>query len=359
LRDIQPAGNSQLRLTIQRRLDHLTKPAGSLGRLEELALQYGLARGSAELKLARKAMFIFCADHGVAAEGVSAYPSAVTAQMARNFVRGGAAINVLCRQCGIDPRIVDVGVNTDFEPDLPILARKIGRGTQNFLKGPAMSEAQALASVEAGILLAREAAGQGYDILGAGEMGIGNTTAATAMLACFSGRDAGQLTGRGTGITDAQLARKAEVVRQSLALHRPDPGDPMQVLAAVGGFEIGAIAGLIFGAAAAKVPVAVDGFIASVGALAACRRQPSVLPYLFFSHLSAERGHAAALELMGARPLLALELRLGEGTGAALAISLIESAARLFTEMATFESAGVSQQIRSDPAASGATGKTA
>ncbi len=321
---------------VRRRLDCLTKPRGSLGRLEELAVQYGAARGTAKLRVERKAVFIFCADHGVAAEGVSAYPREVTRQMVRNFLAGGAAINVLCRQYGIDAYVVDVGVDGDVEPGA--LDRRVARGTRNFLHEPAMTRAEAEQALAAG----REMAAMAYDLAGTGEMGIGNSTAAAAVVAGLTGRDPEEVAGRGTGIDDARWRHKVEVVRRALARHAPDPGDPMAVLAAVGGFEIAAIAGLILEAAERKLAVVVDGFIATAGALVAARLEPRSCNAMFFAHRSAEAGHGAALEALDARPLLDLGMRLGEGTGAALGIALVESAVRLYREMATFESAGVS-----------------
>ena len=342
---IRPVDDPALAAQIQHRLDHLTKPPGSLGRLEELALRYGLARGMADLRLTRQAMFIFCADHGIAAEGVSAYPAEVTPQMVRNFAAGGAAINVLCRQLHIEPRIVDVGVNAEFEPELPILWCKVAPGTRNFLHEPAMTLDQATAALEIGIALATEAAVEGFDLLGAGEMGIGNTTSAAAITAALTGCEPEAVAGPGTGITEVQRRHKADVIHRSLALHRPDPRDPLAVLAAVGGFEIAALAGLLLGAASRRLPVAVDGFIASAAALVAARFAPEVLGYLFFSHRSAEPGHALVLDALDACPLLSLDLRLGEGTGAALAMGLLDSALRLYNEMATFAAAGVSQGV--------------
>lgn len=332
---IQPAGPPELRQRIASRLDHLTKPPGSLGRLEELALRYGLARGTEDLVLEHKKMLVFCADHGVAAAGVSAYPSDVTRQMVRNFVRGGAAISVLCRQFAIETVIVDMGVAGPPEPGA--LDRKIGQGARNWLLEPAMSAAQAVQSIEGGIALA-----QGADIFGVGEMGIGNTTAAAALLCAFTGIEPELAVGRGTGVGDEALRRKAEVVRKGLALHAPGPADPVGALAAVGGFEIGGMCGLLLGAAARRCPVVVDGFIAGSAALVAQALAPRVRDYLFFAHLSAESGHARMLEFLGAQPLLSLGMRLGEGTGAALAINLLDSSVRLYREMATFTSAGVS-----------------
>lgn len=337
---IAPAADAELERAVRRRLDSLTKPLGSLGRLEEIALRYALARGRGDARLVRKAMFVFCADHGIAREGVSAYPPEVTAQMVANFSAGGAAINVLCRVHGIETRIVDMGVNADLGS--VAMSRKIARGTANFLHGPAMSQTQAVVALETGIELAAEAAREGFDILGAGEMGIGNTTAAAAVVAAFTGCDAAEVVGPGTGIAAERMAFKTDVVRRALALHAGELQNPLDVLACVGGFEIGAMAGLMLGAAAQRVPVAVDGFISGAAALAAVRLCPAVLPYLFFSHQSTEPGHGVLLAALGAKPLLQLDLHLGEGTGAALGIALIESAMALYTHMATFESAGVS-----------------
>jgi len=321
---------------IRRRLDNLTKPRGSLGRLEELAVAYGVARGTADLRLERKAIFVFCADHGVAAEGVSAYPREVTRQMVRNFVSGGAAINVLCRQYGIDAFIVDAGVDGDPEPG--VIGRRVARGTRNFLHEPAMTAEQAAQAVAVG----REMAARGgYDIVGTGEMGIGNTTAAAAVVSALTGRDAAEVVGRGTGIDDARWRHKVDVVRRALARHAPAATDPLGVLSAVGGFEIAAIAGLVLGAWERRVAVVVDGFIATAGALLAARLEPGTRAAMLFAHRSAEAGHGVALEALEASPLLDLGMRLGEGTGAALAIGLIESAVRLYREMATFDSAGV------------------
>jgi nicotinate-nucleotide--dimethylbenzimidazole phosphoribosyltransferase len=270
----------------------------------------------------RKAMLLFCADHGVVEEGVSPYPQEVTAQMVANFRAGGAAITVLCRQYGIEPIIVDMGV---------------GKPTRNFAREPAMSRADAERAVDAG----REHAADG-DLLGAGEMGIGNSTAAAALLCAFTGIDPREAAGSGTGLDDAGVARKADVIARALALHHPDPADAIGVLATLGGFEIAAIVGLILGAAQKRRVVVLDGFISCSAALVVRAMEPAALDYVIYSHRSAERGHRRMLEALNARPLLDLDMRLGEGTGAAIGISLVESAVRLYREMATFESAGVS-----------------
>ncbi len=340
---IPPVENADLSHAIRRRADSLTKPLGSLGRLEEVMLQYGLARGKATAKIGRKAIFVFCADHGIAREGVSAYPPEVTAQMVSNFLGGGAAISVLCRQYGIEARIVDAGVDADLSGAPGLIHRKVARGTASFLHAPAMVEKQAFEALDVGIELAVAAAREGFDILGAGEMGIGNTTAAAALIAAFTGRDAADVAGLGTGIAAERLVHKADVVRRAITLHAAALHSPLSTLAAVGGFEIASIAGLMLGAASERLPVVVDGVISSAAALAAVKLCPAVLPYLFFSHQSTEPGHAVLLDHLGVRPLLHLELHLGEGSGAALGIAVIESAMRLYNEMATFESAAVSR----------------
>ncbi|HLH39247.1 MAG TPA: nicotinate-nucleotide--dimethylbenzimidazole phosphoribosyltransferase [Bryobacteraceae bacterium] len=321
---IIPIADAELAARVQRRLDSLTKPPGSLGRLESLALRIALIQQSETPSIGRKAMLIFCADHGVVAEGVSPYPAEVTAQMAANFHAGGAAINVLCRHYGIEPVIVDVGV---------------GRPTKNFAREPAMTRKQA----ERAIAIGMEHAGRA-DLLGAGEMGIGNSTSAAAIFAAISGLDPGETTGRGTGLDEAGVAHKAEVIRRALKLHRPDPCDGIGVLAAVGGFEIAAIAGLILAAARLRRVVVLDGFISCSAALIARTIAPAALDYVIYSHRSAERGHRRMLEFLNVEPLLDLDMRLGEGTGAALGINLAEAAVKLLCEMATFQSARVSNR---------------
>ncbi len=307
---------------IRQRLDSLTKPPGSLGRLEELALRVGLIQNTSMPNIASKAMLIFCANHGVAEEGVSAYPAEVTRQMMANFHAGGAAINVLCRNFGIEPVIVDMGVDNP---------------TRNFTRDAAMTREETQAAIETG----RSYAGSA-DIIGAGEMGIANTTAAAALLCAFTGIDPEDAAGRGTGLDDAGLERKVDAIRRGLARYRPDPSDPIAVLAALGGREIAAIVGLILGAAEQRTVVMLDGFISCSAALVARAMQPRALDNVLFAHCSAERGHRKMLEALGARPLLDLDMRLGEGTGAALGIALVEASVKLYREMATFSSAGVS-----------------
>jgi nicotinate-nucleotide--dimethylbenzimidazole phosphoribosyltransferase len=323
----------------QQRLDSLTKPPGSLGRLEELARNLCVMRGSPDLVLEKRVIFTFAADHGVSRSGVSAYPREVTAQMVFNFVRGGAAINVLCRHYEIENVVVDAGVDHDFGDLQGLVNRKIARGTENFLERPAMTRDQAIASIRIGIDIAH-----GYDLIGTGDMGIGNTTSSAAILAVLTGTPVEEAVGRGTGVDDDKLKNKANVVRRAIELHKPDPNDALDVLAKIGGFEIGGIAGLILGAASRKIPVVVDGFISGAGALIAARLNPACRDYLFFSHLSHERGHRRMLEFVDARPILDLDMCLGEGTGAAIAMDVITAAARIYNEMATFESASVSRK---------------
>lgn len=332
-----------LQQQIEDRWNSLTKPPGSLGRLEEMVTRYALLRGTAEPKVRKKGLFIFCADHGVATSGVSAYPSEVTRQMVANFVAGGAAINVLCRRFTIEPVVVDVGVRGPA--DNGAVNRKIAEGTRNFTTEPAMSRDQARFAIETGRKLAGEGAAD-FDILGAGEMGIGNTTSAAALLSTFSGLDPEVTAGRGTGVDDAGLHRKVEAIRAALHLHTPDPSDPIGTLAAIGGFEIGAIAGFILGAAQSRAPVVLDGFISCSAALIAKAIEPESMDAVFFSHRSAEQGHSHMLEHLGVEPYFALDMRLGEGTGAALTIHLLETALDLYYHMATFVQAGVSNEVK-------------
>jgi nicotinate-nucleotide--dimethylbenzimidazole phosphoribosyltransferase len=328
----------------QEKLDNKTKPLGSLGRMEEFARRFAAITGSLEPQTGKKLIFTFAADHGVVAEGVSAFPKEVTPQMVLNFLNGGAGINVLARHVGAEVMVVDMGVDYDFGPIPGLIDSKIARGTRNFSKGPAMTRDQAIAALETGIRLAEDCRANGVSMAGTGEMGIGNTTAASAIISAVSGIDVAEVTGRGTGIGDEALHNKIRVIRQSLEINRPDPADPVDVLAKVGGLEIAGIAGLVIGCAANRIPVVIDGFISTSGALIASEMHPHIRDYLFAAHESVEIGHRFMLEHLGAEPILDLKLRLGEGTGAALAMGLIEAGVKILKEMATFEQAGVSEQ---------------
>jgi nicotinate-nucleotide--dimethylbenzimidazole phosphoribosyltransferase len=323
-----------------RHLDSLTKPVGSLGRLEELAMSLAVLRGGVPA-VERPVIFTFAADHGVVAEGVSAYPQTVTAQMVNNFLRGGAAVNVLARQAGARVVVADLGLANPVGPTEGLVQAPVGHGTRNIACGPAMTDAQATQAIETGARLAIQAIEGGADLLATGEMGIGNSTSASAITAAITGVDPAQVTGRGTGIDDAAWARKVTVVGRALAANRPDPRDGLGVLAALGGFEIAGLVGVILAGAAHRTPVAVDGFISTAAALVAVVMASDARHALFASHCSAEPGHGIALTHLDLRPYLDLELRLGEGTGAALFIHLARAAARIYAEMATFKSAGV------------------
>lgn len=327
------------------RLDSLTKPQGSLGKLEEIAKRIVAITGTQMPPLfGKKAIFTFAGDHGVVEEGISAYPREVTVQMVLNFLQGGAGINVLARHAGADVVIVDIGVDHDFD-DHPILVRrKIVRGTKNMRKGPAMTRDEAIRAVEAGIELAGEYADRGYSLFGTGDMGIGNTTPSSAIASVMTGTPAAEVTGYGTGITDEGRARKIRVVEDAIAINRPDPYDPIGVLAAVGGAEIGGIAGLILGAASRRVPVIVDGLISTAGAIIAYGIMRSASGYMFAAHNSVEQGQGIMLETIGLEPILDLGLRLGEGTGSALAMMVIEAALKIYREMATFDEARVNKR---------------
>lgn len=325
-------------------LDRLTKPRESLGRLEALAAQYVMITGELKPSVPRGMVFTFAADHGITIEGVSAYPSEVTGQMVLNFLRGGAGVNVLARHTGMAVRVVDIGVAHDFSSVPELIHKKVMYGTKNFLLEPAMSRKQAEQAVLVGAELAMEAVEEGIGLVGTGDMGIGNTTPSAAITAVMTGRPVSEVTGRGTGIDDAVHARKMSVIQRALDLHRPNRADALDVLAKVGGLEIGGLAGLILGAAAKRVPVVLDGFIAGAAALIAVGLQPLCRSYLIASHRSVERGHRAVLDHMRIKPLLDLDLRLGEGTGACLGMSLVCAAIKIYTEMATFDEAGVSEK---------------
>lgn len=337
---IKPLDETAMQAARQRQ-NELTKPPGSLGRLEELSVKLAGIQSRVRPTVERKTIVVMAADHGVAQEGVSAYPAEVTPQMVLNFLQGGAAINVFARQVGAQVLVVDLGVAADLPPHPALLNCKVGYGTANLAQGPAMTTEQALAAICQGIEVAGELGGK-VDLLATGDMGIGNTTAASAIVAAFTGLDVELVTGRGTGLDEAGWKNKVKIIRQSLEINQPDPANPLDVLTKVGGFEIAGLVGLIFGAATARVPVVIDGFISSAAALVATEWWPEVSNYLIAAHNSVEIGHRAMLERMELSPLLNLNLRLGEGTGAALAMGIVEAAARALNEMATFGEAGVS-----------------
>lgn len=327
------------------RQDMLTKPRGSLGRLEELSVKIAGITGKVMPRIEQKTIVTMAGDHGVVAEGVSAYPQEVTAQMVYNFLRGSAGINVLARHIGARVVVVDMGVAANLEPHPSLVSKKIAFGTCNMAKEPAMSRQQALRAIEEGIEVINGEVAKGLDIVGVGDMGIGNTTPSSAICATITGEPVAKVTGRGTGIGDEQLSSKVKVIETALALNKPNPRDAIDVLSKVGGFEIGGIAGVILGAAAQRIPVVIDGFIAGAAALIAARLCSEVKDYLIAAHVSAEIGHRVVLDYLGLKPLLDLEMRLGEGTGAALAISIVEAAAKTLAEMATFADAGVSEKL--------------
>lgn len=331
----------------QERQDVLTKPQGSLGRLEELSIQLAGIQGKPIPQIRHKAIITMAGDHGVVAEKVGNWPQEVTAQMVYNFLGGGAGINVVARQVGARVVVVDMGVATELKPSPELLSRKVAQGTRNMARGPAMTEEQAVRSIETGIEIVAVEAAKGLDIVGIGDMGIGNTTPSAAICSMITGKPAAEVTGRGTGLTDEQFAHKVEVVKQAIRKNRPNPKQPLDVLAKVGGFEIGGLAGVMLGAAARHIPVVIDGFISGAAALIATTLAPQLKDYLLAAHLSTEAGHRVMLDYMGLKPLLNLEMRLGEGTGAALGIFLAETSARILAEMSTFAEAGVSARNES------------
>ncbi len=343
LQAIQPLKEKFFALAHER-WDALTKPQGSLGHLEEMAKRYVAIVENLKPTVERKLIFVFAADHGVVAEGVSAYPKEVTAQMVYNFLRGGAAINVLARHVGAKVLVVDIGVDHDFGVIPGLLNLKVARGTRNIHEGPAMTREEAWQALSFGVEMADLARKEKADLVATGDMGIGNTTASSAILAALTGLPPAQVTYRGTGIDDQTLARKIKVIQEALMINRPDPRDPVDVLAKVGGLEVAGIAGLIIGCAFHRIPIVVDGFISTAGAMIACALNPLIKNYIFAAHESAEIGHKFMWKELEAKPILNLSLRLGEGTGAALAMSLIEAALKLFKEMSTFAEAGVSSK---------------
>jgi nicotinate-nucleotide--dimethylbenzimidazole phosphoribosyltransferase len=325
------------------RQERLTKPSGSLGILEDLSVQLAGLAGACPPPLPEPAVIaVFAGDHGVHAQGVTPWPQEVTAQMVANFLAGGAVVNSFAAQVGAEVRVVDVGVLADLTPAPGLIIGKVRPGTADMTTGQAMSRRDAERAVAAGIATAHDLADAGFRCLVTGDMGIANTTPAAAMIAVFTGIPHADVTGRGTGIDDLAYARKVDAIGRALALHRPDASDPVGVLAAVGGLEHAALAGFVLGAAARRIPVVIDGVIACSGALAAAALAPDCVHAMVAGHLSTEPGARAALDVLALRPLLTLDMRLGEGSGAALAVPLVQSAARLLRDVATFDSAGVS-----------------
>lgn len=326
------------------RQDILTKPRGSLGRLESLSIQLAGITGNPQPRIQHKVIVTMAGDHGVVAEGVSAYPQEVTPQMVANFLNGGAAINVLARHIGARVVVVDMGVAAELGSHAGLVDKKVAPGTDNIARGPAMSREQAVQALLSGAQVVEAEIGQGLDILGTGDMGIGNTTPSAAIAAAITGRSPAEIVGRGTGVDDAGLSRKIAAVQRALMVNRPDPADALDVLAKVGGFEIGGLAGAMLAAAAHRRPVVVDGFISTAAAMIAVGLAPEARSYLIPAHRSQELGHRIMLDWLGLKPLLDLDLRLGEGTGAAIGISLAEAACKILSEMATFAEAGVSDK---------------
>ena len=330
----------------QKRLDNLTKPQGSLGRLEELAKQVVEITKNENPFLRHKVIFTMAADHGVVKEGVSVFPQEVTAQMVYNFLGRGAGINVLAEHIGARVVVVDMGVGEELKDEKAELkVKKVNFGTKNMVEGPAMTREEAIRSIEAGIEVFEEEFSNGIDIVGTGEMGIGNTTASSAIASVITGRPVDDVTGRGTGINDKALARKIEIIKKSIEVNKPLAKDAIDVLHKTGGFEIGVLTGVILAAASKRVPVVIDGFISGAAALIAYRLEPKVKDYMIAAHCSVEQGHKIILDYMGLRPLLDLDLRLGEGTGAALAMNIVEAGIKILTGMATFQSASVCERI--------------
>lgn len=326
------------------RQDQLTKPRGSLGRLEELSIQLAGMKADPLPSVERKAVIVMAADHGVTAEGVSAYPAEVTRQMVLNFLRGVAAINVLTRQAGARVTIVDIGVAAEFESAAGLVQRKVMCGTLNLAQGPAMTRAEAEQAIQVGMDILDDETARGLDLVATGDMGIGNTTASSAILAALTGLPVAQVVGRGTGVDDEGLQRKVKVIERALSVNKPDANDALDVLHKVGGLEIAGLAGVMIAAASRRTPVVVDGFISTAAAMIAVGLAPRVRDFLLGSHQSVEIGHQFMLKHLNLTPLLDLNMRLGEGTGAALAFHLIDASTRILREMATFGEAGVSDK---------------
>lgn len=325
------------------RQDSLVKPQGALGKLEDISVKLAGIQGRILPQIKHKAIITMAGDHGVVAEKVGNYPQEVTPQMVLNFVAGGAAINVIARQIGARVVVVNMGVADDLPADIPIINKLVAKGTANMAQGPAMTESQAVQAIESGIEVVNNEIDKGLDIVGTGDMGIGNTTPSAAICAVMTGQSVVKVTGRGTGLSDQQLEHKIRVIEQSISVNNPDAGNALEVLAKVGGFEIGGITGVILGAAARGVPVVIDGFISGAAALIAAGLSSRVKDYMFLGHLSVEPGHIIMAEQLGLKPIVTLDLRLGEGTGAAIGMFIAETSVKILAEMATFGEAGVSE----------------
>ncbi len=337
--------DKSLEKNARHKMDFKTKPQGSLGVMESIAVKMALVRQGLSPEIGNKQFFVFAGDHGITAEGVSAFPAEVTPQMVLNFINGGAAINVLCRQNGIGIRVVDMGVNFDFAPNTELIDKKVRKGTRNFLKEDAMLPDEAEQAVWNGMDVVLNACKDSkIDIIGLGEMGIGNSTSASAIISAATGLSPEKTTGRGTGLDDEKLRQKAALITEALKQRKPSNKDGMDILCKVGGFEIAGIAGAVLGAAYLQIPMVLDGFISTAGGLIAFLINPKVKDYFFAGHKSVEIGHQAALEYIGIAPILDLNMHLGEGTGAALAIHIIDASCRIMCEMASFEEAGVSNK---------------
>jgi nicotinate-nucleotide--dimethylbenzimidazole phosphoribosyltransferase len=340
---IDPVSSEKLKQA-KKHFDSLTKPLGSLGRLEEWGIRCVAITRTPFKKVEKKCVYLFSGDHGVVEENVSAYPQEVTAQMVKNFLAGGAAINVLAKHVQTEVVVVDMGVNHDFKNITGLVHKKIAMGTRNMRRGPSMTRSQAEQAIDVGLELVDAAKKQKIDIIGTGDMGIGNTTPSSAILSVLSGEPPSKTTGRGTGIDDKSWEHKVVVIEDAIRVNRPDPRDPVDVLAKVGGYEIGGIVGLILGAGANQIPIVIDGVISIAAAVIAFRLNKNVGDYLFTSHKPSEPGCEIGFRLLGHEPLLDLGMRLGEGTGAVIAMNLLDAGTKIYSEMATFDNAGVSQK---------------
>jgi len=347
LQKILPVNGEVMEQT-QERLDDLTKPLGSLGVMECIAKKIAGITNVVKPGLPKKTCILMAGDHGVVAEGVSAYPSEVTPQMVMNFISGGAAMNVLSRHVGAELLIVDMGVGSDL-PDMPLLIKKkVAYGTNNMCSGPAMSREQAVEAIENGIEVAEEVILKGAGLIGIGEMGIGNTTPSTAIISLYSGKKVEEVVGRGTGVDDERLNIKINAIKRAVEINKPDIADPIDVLSKVGGYEIAGLTGVIIACGTHRVPVVIDGFISGAAAVIAVALKTEVKDYLIASHLSEEPGHRAMLDYLGLKPMLHMNMRLGEGTGAALAMDIIDASLKILNEMATFSEAGVSEKVEEE-----------